>query len=74
MALGADDPLLFGSRLAAQYASARDVHGCSDAALADLARGSVEGSRAPDDVKQRLLGGHRRLAGRRLTGGRGRRG
>jgi adenosine deaminase len=57
VALGADDPLLFGSRLAAQYASARDVHGCSDAALADLARGSVEGSRAPYDVKQRLLAG-----------------
>src|SRR6476619_4799362 len=27
VALGADDPLLFGSRLAAQYGTARDVHG-----------------------------------------------
>src|SRR3954471_2721357 len=34
VALGADDPLLFGSRLAAQYETARDVHGLDDAALA----------------------------------------
>jgi adenosine deaminase len=57
VALGADDPLLFSSRLAAQYDGARTVHGLSDAALADLARDSVDGSCAPDDVKQRLRAG-----------------
>lgn len=43
IALGADDPLLFGPRLAAQYGVARDVHGFDDAGLAALARGSVAG-------------------------------
>jgi adenosine deaminase len=56
VALGADDPLLFGSRLADQYRAARDVHGLDDAALAQLARFSIEGSRAPADVKAGLLG------------------
>jgi adenosine deaminase len=57
MALGADDPLLFGSRLAAQYAIARDAHGFGDAELAELARQSVLASRAPQDVRTRLLKG-----------------
>jgi adenosine deaminase len=57
MALGADDPLLFGSRLAEQYESARTVHGFSDAELAELARQSVRGSRAPETVKKELLAG-----------------
>ena len=48
VALGADDPLLFGTRLAAQYALARDELGFSDAELAALARQSIEGSRAPE--------------------------
>ena len=39
VALGADDPLLFGSRLVDQYEIARDVHGFTDAELAELARG-----------------------------------
>ncbi|HET8615133.1 MAG TPA: adenosine deaminase [Actinomycetales bacterium] len=55
VALGADDPLLFGSRLADQYRTAREVHGLDDAALASLARFSIEGSRAPADVKTQLL-------------------
>jgi adenosine deaminase len=55
VALGADDPLLFGSRLNAQYDAARAVHGLSDAELADLARGSVRGSRAPDPTRRQLL-------------------
>ena len=55
IALGADDPLLFGSRLASQYETARTHHGLSDAELAELARGSVRGSRAPDAVKADLL-------------------
>ena len=44
IALGADDPLLFHSRLLAQYAAARDVHGLSDAQLAELARESIRAS------------------------------
>ncbi|USQ80880.1 adenosine deaminase [Ornithinimicrobium faecis] len=55
IALGADDPLLFGSRLLAQYESARTDHGLGDDELAELARGSVRGSRAPDDVQAVLL-------------------
>jgi adenosine deaminase len=57
MALGADDPLLFGSRLAAQYALAREAHGFTDEELAELARQSVRGSRAPEGVKEELLRG-----------------
>jgi adenosine deaminase len=57
MALGADDPLLFGSRLAAQYTLAREFHDFTDAELAELARQSVRGSRAPQDVRDRLLTG-----------------
>lgn len=57
VALGADDPLLFGSRLVDQYEAARHVHGLDDVALADLARTSVTASCAPAGVKQRLLTG-----------------
>jgi adenosine deaminase len=57
VALGADDPLLFGSRLLEQYEAARTVHGFSDEALAELARCSVRGSRAPRDRRARLLAG-----------------
>lgn len=57
ISLGADDPLLFGSRLAAQYESARRVHGLDDAQLAQLARYSIEGSAAPPEVADRLLAG-----------------
>ncbi len=55
VALGADDPLLFGARLTAQYELARGVHGFTDAQLAELARMSVRGSAAPSDIKIRLL-------------------
>jgi adenosine deaminase len=57
VALGADDPLLFGSRLTAQYEIARVVHGLGDAALAGLAAMSVRGSVAPAEIKNRLLAG-----------------
>lgn len=57
MALGADDPLLFGSRLAAQYELARAYHGFTDAELAELARQSVRASAASDDVRDKLLAG-----------------
>jgi adenosine deaminase len=57
VALGADDPLLFGSRLAAQYEIGRLAHRLSDADLAELARMSVRGSAAPPSVARRLLAG-----------------
>jgi adenosine deaminase len=54
VALGADDPLLFGSRLAAQYATMRAAHDLTDGQLADLARMSVNASFAPDSLKATL--------------------
>jgi adenosine deaminase len=57
VALAADDPLLFGSRLTDQYVTAREVHGFSDQGLADLARSSVEASLAPDDIKRQMAVG-----------------
>lgn len=57
VALGADDPLLFGSRLLGQYAAVRAAHDLSDAQLAELARMSVRASSAPSDVRERLLAG-----------------
>lgn len=57
VALGADDPLLFGSRLVDQYVFARDRLGFSDAELAELARGSVRASRAPDAIRTDALSG-----------------
>ncbi len=53
VALGADDPLLFGSRLVAQYVIARDDLGLDDVALAGLARSSLHGSTAPAEVLDR---------------------
>jgi adenosine deaminase len=64
VALGADDPLLFGPRLAAQYELARQAHCLGDEELAALARMSVRGSAAPAAVQQRMLTGiDRWLAG-----------
>jgi adenosine deaminase len=57
VALGADDPLLFGFRLVDQYQIARSVHGFADNQLADLARSSIECSAAPAQVRRRLLAG-----------------
>jgi adenosine deaminase len=57
VALGADDPLLFGARLTAQYEIARRAHGFTDAEIAELARMSVRGSAAPPAVAARLLAG-----------------
>jgi adenosine deaminase len=51
VALGADDPLLFGSQLADQYAAMRTAHGLGDEALAALATMSLQASRAPDSLK-----------------------
>ena len=55
IALGADDPLLFGSRLVDQYQLVRDL-GRTDGQLAELARQSIQASRAPSDVRARALG------------------
>jgi adenosine deaminase len=55
VALAADDPLLFGSRLTDQYEMVRVHQAFSDRELADLARSSVQASFAPDDVRRRLL-------------------
>jgi adenosine deaminase len=57
VALGADDPLIFGSRLVDQYASARHDHGLTDPQLAELAAMSIRASRSPDGLKARLLRG-----------------
>ena len=55
IALGADDPLLFGSRLLAQYETARHVHGLNDDELAHLGASSIRASRASAETKARLL-------------------
>ena len=55
IALGADDPLLFGSRLARQYEAARMDHGFSAAELADLARYSIRASAAPAALQKEVL-------------------
>ncbi|WP_026122955.1 adenosine deaminase [Nocardiopsis halotolerans] len=57
IALGTDDPLLFGPRLAEQYRIAREVFGFSDPELAELARMSIRGSGAPEALRKELLSG-----------------
>jgi adenosine deaminase len=57
VALGADDPLLFGHRLTAQYELARSALQLGDGELAELARMSVRGSVAPTAVQAALLAG-----------------
>ena len=52
VALGSDDPLLFGSRLAGQYAVLRAAQDFTDAELAELARMSIRRSYAPSDITQ----------------------
>lgn len=51
VALGADDPLLFFSRLTDQYELARDVHGFTDTELAALAGSSITASLASPTEK-----------------------
>lgn len=55
VALSADDPLLFGTRLVDQYRTARDALGFTDPELAELARGSVRASRASEATRTRML-------------------
>ena len=53
IALSADDPLLFHSRLLDQYQAVAEHHGADAAQLAHLAGGSIDASLAPDSSKQR---------------------
>jgi adenosine deaminase len=55
VALGADDPLLFFSRLTDQYELARDVHGFTDIELAALASSSITASLASPTEKKAWL-------------------
>lgn len=55
VALGADDPLLFGSRLAGQYAVLRAAQDLTDAELATLAAMSVRRSHAPEPLRTATL-------------------
>ncbi|MBB6350366.1 adenosine deaminase [Nonomuraea muscovyensis] len=57
IALGSDDPLLFGSRLLRQYELAREVYRFHDAEIAELARQSIRASAAPESVRKELLKG-----------------
>jgi adenosine deaminase len=57
VALGADDPLIFGTRLVGQYEILRGIHGFDDQTLTDLARQAVCASAAPAQVVRRLLAG-----------------
>ena len=57
VALGADDPLLFGSRLASQYSAMRAAHDLDDGTLAELATMSIRASAAPDSLKTDLVAG-----------------
>jgi len=49
--LNGDDPLLFGPVLLEEYELARAEMQLDDAALANIARASIDGSGAPDELK-----------------------
>src|SRR3954454_2575282 len=53
--LNGDDPLLFGPVLLHEYELARTEMGLDDAALADVARASIRGSGAADQLKASTL-------------------
>ncbi len=53
VAIGADDPLIFGASLLENYAAL----GAADLELADLARCSIRASAAPVDLQTQLLAG-----------------
>ena len=55
VAVGTDDPLLFGTGLAGQYTICRDILGLDDHQLATIAASGIESSAAPPDVKAALL-------------------
>lgn len=49
--LNTDDPLLFGAGLLDEYVGVRDAFGLDDAAVAAIARTSIDASGAPDATK-----------------------
>ncbi len=53
LTLGADDPLLFGSPVAHEYALCRREMGLSDEDLALVARHSIEAASMPQGSKRR---------------------
>lgn len=55
LALGADDPLLFRSRLVDQYRYAREELAFTDVELAALAKSSINASRAEPSSKAQML-------------------
>ena len=55
--LNTDDSLLFGPGLLAEYELARDTFDLDDAALAGIARASIEASGAPTALKRDALAG-----------------
>ncbi len=55
--LNSDDPGMFGSWIADEYAIARDVFGLGDDELAEIARAGVRSSFADDDVKAGIEAG-----------------
>lgn len=55
--LNADDPLLFGPGLLAEYEVVRAEMGLDDEALAAVARASIEASGAPDALKGKAAAG-----------------
>jgi adenosine deaminase len=69
IALSADDPVIFGTRLVDQYRSARHDHALDDKALAALAASSITASRTSPGVRARLLRGVERWLGEGDGGG-----
>lgn len=55
VAIGTDDPLLFGTGLADQYLICRDLLGLTDHQLAAVAAHGIRGSAAPPEVRAALL-------------------
>jgi adenosine deaminase len=49
--LNGDDPLLFGPGMLAEYELVRTEMGLDDSAMAAIARASIDGSGAPDELK-----------------------
>ena len=55
--LNADDPLLFGSSVASEYALAREALGLADHELALIARYSIEASHLEASARQQYIAG-----------------
>ena len=55
--LNTDDPLLFGPGLLEEYEAVQRAFGLDDAAMAGIARTSIEASGAPDELKRTALHG-----------------